>query len=386
MLKKNFYFILGGSIVLLASLGAFIAMTIDRIHKTHPIYFSGSFFIVIAIIILAIWISVFLHEIAHAIGYMLKKYKIRMINVFPFVVIKEKQRINIKFAFNLILGIGGIVIPELPNINDIKQIDNIKRTIRFSLIIGPICSLMYGLLSILLLFQLDSTPITIQKYGFPFLFTNVLVSTYITITSLFCLGGVAGDYAGFMLFKKNRLFAINQIYNDYLLQNSDIKSYFRNKKIIFNEMIDVCKDEKYDNLSYTMFDFLFYEWIINNENDKNDFLNDYIDNLIKKDFSFFSNKLKFESFSRLFCHIIIYMCLYYDYNIAKKYWEKNKKDISKSSVAKYYYNQCESIFYSKEIDCKKVISSLDSILKNMSNYFEDEEKMNKIILDFSNSK
>ena len=80
------------------------------------------------------------------------------------------------------------------------------------------------------------------------------------------------------------------------------------------------------------------------------------------------------------------MCLYYDYNIAKKYWEKNKKDISKSSVAKYYYNQCESIFYSKEIDCKKVISSLDSILKNMSNYFEDEEKMNKIILDFSNSK
>lgn len=384
-MKKNFYFILGGSIVLLASLGAFIAMTIDRIHKTHPIYFSGKLLIVVLIIIMAIWLSFFLHEIAHCIGYKIKNYKIRMINVFPFVVVKEQEHINVKLVFNCILGIGGIVVPELPQAHDNKQIDNIKRTIRFSLIIGPIFSLIYGFFSTILLFQLDNAPIISQKYGFPFLFTNILVSIYITLTSLICLGGVAGDYAGYVLFKKHKLFAINQIYNEYSLQKTNIKRDMRAQQIIFNEIVEVCKEKKYELISYTMLDILFYEWIINNKKEKNEFLNEYVDQLVMNNFSFFSDKLKFESYSRFFCHIIIYMCLYYDYNIAKIYWDKNKSDISKSKVARYCYSQCESIFYNTNINNEIVISSLDSILKNMSNYYEDEEQLNKIICRFTNN-
>lgn len=388
MKKLLFYVAFFSSVVLISSIGMVIAATLEHFRENFPHYFSGNLMIYIVSVILSIWISISLHEIVHTIGYNIYKYRVRLFYVFPLCIVNDQNKKLFSFAFNPYIGIGGIVIPEIPYNNktfDLKQVNKVKS---FSLMIAPIVSFLYGIISLLFFLKMEKYPVNIQPYLFSFLFSNILISAYITLTSLISFGGIIGDFVGYNLMKTNKKFSINQIYNDFCLQEDNTKKVLRNTKTFIYEILSIFNKEEIqeiDSSICSMIDIVIYEWLVSNNHHAHE---PKIDSLILKisenNFSLIIEKLRFENYSRLFCHIIIYIYIYLDKTLAKSFWEKNKEFLSVSSFSKYCYNQCERLFDSSIASEKIVISSNDSLLKRIPNYYSDEMVLNKIISDFSN--
>ena len=64
---------------------------------------------------------------------------------------------------------------------------------------------------------------------------------------------------------------------------------------------------------------------------------------------------------------------------AEKYWLLFEKELSKSAQFKYYRSQCEKLLYGSEIVGNPLNSSIDSILKNIPNFYDDESLLNELI-------
>ena len=278
---KNFLFNLAffAVVILISLFGIAVAMTLDYYSVNYPIFFSGNKVICILIVILSIWISFALHELAHVAGYKLKKHNMRLLHIFPFCFVKDNNHWNIRFAFNMFLGIGGIAVPELGKISSKKQLEDTIEVMSFSLIIAPICSLIYGLMALLLLLNTSLLPTNIQSYIFTYAFTNVLVNIYIIFISSISFAGLVGDISAYFHFKKDKLFALNQVYTESVWQEDDVKNFIRNNKIVFNEFKSAFKESaEYNSAIYSVMDTLIYEHILS-RNTKSD---EYIDEFVKK--------------------------------------------------------------------------------------------------------
>ncbi len=373
-----------GVVILISLFGIAVAMTLEYYSINYPSFFVGNKILCVAIILLSICTSFALHELAHIVGYKIRKHDMRLIYIFPFCFVRENNHLNIKFALNMILGIGGFTVPKLNKIKSRQQLKDTIEAMRFSLIIAPTWSLIYGLMTFLLLLNTSRLPLNIQSYIFTFAFTNVLVSIYIVFVSSINFAGIVGDISAYFRFKKEKLFALNQMYNEILMQENDVKDYIRNNKIVFNEFKSILKEfVEYTPSIYSAIDTIIYEHILLKNTNADECIDEFVKKLMEENFVSISPNLKFELYSRLFCHIIIYIYLYIDFTKAEKFWLLFEKELSKSTQFKYYRSQCEKLIYGSEIVGSPINSSIDSILKNMSNFYTDEVILNDLISEKS---
>lgn len=381
MKKVLIYIVLFLIVVFLSSVGIGIAIIIDFFYHNHHDYFLISPLAAFFTIILSIYISISLHELCHLIGYKLKKYDFRLFYIFPFCIVKEEEKYHLSLSFNWILGIGGIVIPKLPKIKSKNEINNVINVMRFSLILAPLISLLYGALSLVILTNIDYLNLSIKPFFFFFTFSNILTSLYITGMSSINFGGIIGDYAAFLLLKKSPHYSLIQVYNEYILQEESIKKYVRDNNLFTDTIIELLSNknnDKLDSNTIYLIDIVIIELLVSEKKEINEYISSMINKIFSNNIADLKDKLKFESYSRLFCHLIMYIYLYISKEKAIKYLNEYKTELSKSQSSVYGIKQCESLIKNTNFNEKIIISSLDSLLRNLPNYFHDEKELNSL--------
>lgn len=216
--KKTFLVII---LILLAFIGYYIGYNMGGILSFLPeTYFEISPFAVIGIACLSHMFSVIIHEISHAIAFILQGVKVRTIIIGPFAFI-NKGKWTSKYNYNKILKTGGMVVPVIPIINNEDDFLSLKNKYSRAILVAPLISLSIGFLSIIYVILILINKLTISSYLFVFLLWMFLINLIINLSSLIKTSSVYGDYPAANQMKNNYFFAAQQIYSYmYFMENS----------------------------------------------------------------------------------------------------------------------------------------------------------------------
>ena len=372
-----------GFVIACSSLGALIGFILTEIENCFPSYFQNSIIITLFLIIVTIMFSILIHELAHLLKFISMGYKIRLFVLGPFNFCKESNKFKIKFKFNSIIGVGGLVLPDITEIKNINQFTKLKRDYAQAMIIAPIISAIQGLISLLfILFLLPKTNETIHSTLFTIFITSFFSAIYINIISLTNISGAMGDYIAFKAFKYNDTFAAYQLYT-YATLSTKKESVRNNSNVIKDILISNFKSEcmlkNFDSLTCLIIDLFLYESLSNDIELPNiilKYINYFIENIDS-----FTSKIPFESYYIMTVHIILYLS---KINIEKSkiIWSKVKDKIPNNKIGKYYINQIENIIFNNTTKTNLrdknniTLSSIDPICCVLDNYYDDEIKLN----------
>jgi hypothetical protein len=386
MKKIKFYVALYFIVLCISACGIVIGMGFDKIRDTHPEYLSAGIPKGIVIFILAQLITVYLHEMVHAIAYKLQGIHIRMLYLFPLCIVKEEGKLKICKAFNLQIGLGGLVIPKLPVIQNDSEYDRLRKKMSVSVFCAPFFSAVVGMISFLLACcTTEYISSENRSYYFLFFIAMFLWSIYINVMSILSVGNVVGDYAGAKKLKTDEVYSLLQIYNYFLLQDNKIKREARSKQAyLVNRMYQEVKElplGKGDNsMNFSLADSLLFELILSRKECSLKISEpESLDNIIQN----LQERLQFESYSCFFSHAIMYLGICGKADEARLLWERYKEKMSKTKTACYQFKQVELFLY-KSNDFKAsddiAISSMDSLLSKLSNYYDDEIYLNNLMI------
>lgn len=232
---------------------------------------------------------IFVHELSHLISFVVSKIKIRAIFVLIFGLYKNKDR---KWRFIVvpknIKMLGGFVVPDLPVINSDQGYDDVKNKFAKALLAGPIGSLIYAVL-IIIIFILTWF-LTNNLFWIAFNFLNMIVTILITvlvfISSKLSSDQFYGDFVAYKKFETDQVFHMSQIdqYIGFSLnETKDTYEYLYNK--ITNYYINLATAQ------YTVFDYSLLQTQISLNLDK-DILDLRLDFLIDKYDPFYLSRAK----------------------------------------------------------------------------------------------
>lgn len=381
------YVILYSIVILISASAACVGVLASIIKEKHPDYFTLNVFEMILVFLVAILVSTWLHELVHMLAFKGNGLGIRMFYVFPILFVREKNNIRIRFAINAQVGVGGVVLNRLPVIKNEDEFKTVNRKISNSLLAAPLFSAIVGLLSLLLaICGASKIQPDFRSLFFFFFSAMFLCAVYINVTSLLSLGSLVGDYAGARKFRKNKEYALIQIYNDFLLQERELKEQFRKKeRWLFDEMATYMYENKSEGVltsgKLLLADAILYEALLVPDQvfcDKVSEVANYVDNHIEE----YEKWLQFGAYTMFFCHLMMFMSAQGRRERAIELWEKYGEKIretkegkySKAQVALFLYNVPSELLLSNETIS---ISSLDSLFGKVDGYYEDELLLNK---------
>lgn len=390
MKKVKFYFVFSLIVVFISVIGILLGMVLVTIEQKHPEYLSAGIFKGIIIFFMALLVTVCFHELAHAIAFKLQKIDIRMIAIFPICLIREKEGLKFHMAVSMEIGFGGIVIPEIPTISNQTEYESFQDKMRVSLVSAPLCSAFIGLISlILVLCTTKYIGNDFCSYYFLFFSAVFLWSVYINLTSMLDLGSIVGDYSAVKKIKDNNGYAVLQIYNYFLLQENEKKFEMRENQRYFIEKLyeaenNLSLDKEDNSINVLLINAVLYESLMRRNRDNTEIIN-FDTDLWKRNIHNILNRLQFEAYFQTFSHAVI--CMHYNGKSeeALELWEKYKDKMPSTNVGKYNSKQVELFLCGKNIEELKEkenikISSLDSLLSNINNYYDDEIYLNKLII------
>lgn len=390
MKKVKFYFVFSLIVVFISVIGILLGMVLVTIEQKHPEYLSAGIFKGIIIFFMALLVTVCVHELAHAIAFKLQKIDIRMIAIFPICLIREKEGLKFHMAVSMEIGFGGIVIPEIPTISNQTEYESFQGKMRVSLVSAPLCSAFIGL--ILLILVLCTTKYIgndFCSYYFLFFSAVFLWSVYINLTAMLDLGSIVGDYSAVKKIKDNNGYALLQIYNYFLLQGNEKKFEMRENQRYFIEKLyeagnNLSLDKEDNSINVLLINAVLYESLMRKNRDNTEIIN-FATELWKRNMDNILNRLQFEAYFQTFSHAVI--CMHYNGKSeeARELWEKYKDKMPCTNVGKYNSKQVELCLCGENIEELKEkenikISSLDSLLSNINNYYDDEIYLNKLII------
>ena len=388
MRKIRLYIIFYGIVLCISVMGIIIGVGFAKIQELHLEYLSIGIVKGIIVFGVALWLSMCLHEITHAVAYRLQGIAIRLIYLFPVCLIKEARRYKISVALNLQLGFGGIVIPQISSVLDEKEYNTLREKISISVISASIFSALLGILFLLLVsFTIRHIKYDVCSYYFIFCIAMVFWSVYINITSILNLGSIVGDYIGAKKLKTDEVYSLVQIYNYFLLQDNILKENVRTTQSFLIERMRQCVetltlDINAPTMNFLLADAFLYEMIMKPKcyssvlaDPEN--LNSIIYNI--------QERIPFEIYSCFCCHAIIYLNLIGDSEEALMLWEKYSERITKTKSGIYRFKQTEMAVYKRttnvcELNEKIELSSMDSLLSKLPNYYDDEKIINNFLI------
>ena len=379
--KFKIYF--WGSVLFLSLISFLIGIIFSELENKFPLYFTNSIITTLFLVIITTLITIFIHELSHFLAFLYFRYDILLFILGPFSFYKSSNKWTVKFKFNSAIGIGGLVIPNIPKIRNNEDFKKIKTEYSKVMVIAPLVSAIQGLLSLfIIIFFLPNFNKNIQSTFFTILMTSLFNAIYINITSLITISGLLGDYKAYKLFKYTDTFAAYQLYT-YLKLSTEKKNISEDcnilKNIILSELEQRYKNKILDSFTCLLVDIYIYEYLTHNISIPMkvvDYINYYIENI-----ETFYSKLIFESYYVLFAHILIYLSEK-DLQKSINLWRTIKNKFPKNKVANYYIVQIESKLnnnISKSFLCDKKnihLSSLDPIVSFLDNYYEDEIFLN----------
>jgi hypothetical protein len=145
MKKIKFYFVFYLIVIAISSVGVLLGIALAKIEEKYPEYLAAGLWKGIIIFFIALLITVYVHELSHAIALKIQGIDIRMIYLFPICFVREKEGLKLHVAFNM--QIGGIVIPQIPTICNSSEYKTFLKKMEVYLICAPLCSGIIGLIS-----------------------------------------------------------------------------------------------------------------------------------------------------------------------------------------------------------------------------------------------
>lgn len=154
--------------------------------------FIGTFFITLA-----------LHELAHFISFLVSGYKNELIIILFLVFYKKNNKWRLKIDFKLLLLGGGLVFPDLGELNDEKDFLKARKAMQVSLLTAPLFTLISGVLFLvitLIFFYDNSFLVTFSLFTF-------LFSMLYTYSSTKETSQIFGDFKAYKRVKNDEEFA-----------------------------------------------------------------------------------------------------------------------------------------------------------------------------------
>lgn len=227
----------------------------------------------VLIIIGILFLTIFLHELAHFLTFVFMGIKNEVMIVFMFLFYKNKDnKWRIKINPQLLLLGGGLVWPNLGPINNDEDFKKARKAMQTSLLVAPLFTLISGVLFLLicLIFFYKTFLVPISFYMF-------LFTMFYTYTSTLESNQIIGDFKAYKKIKNDDDFS-----NLIILQYCDLTDYQ------YKYIKDYLKKNTYSNRkTRTYLGYLLEKYIFEEEN-VSMFLYKKILEFVKNEYKFIS--------------------------------------------------------------------------------------------------
>ncbi len=192
-------------------------------------------YIVIIIFMMTLFISILVHEMGHLIVLLKEGIKIRALYVLCFTFVKHEKGWRFAIYPNLLKLVGGLVMPNLPLIEQEETYDKTIKSMSKAIQAGPLFSLGLAGFSIIsfILFWAIKNPI-MSALSLYFMIFILLITFLIWAASKVSANGLYGDFVATDRLKKNSKFALM-----YILSGGDTSDYqAENETFLWKKIIN----------------------------------------------------------------------------------------------------------------------------------------------------
>jgi hypothetical protein len=217
----------------------------------------------LVLFILSILSSVTLHELAHAIYFLLNKVPLRFVAIFIFFFCKTERKWTVRIRFNNITIMGGIAIPNLPSINNEREFDRIRKIYSEALLFAPVISFAEAVIFIILYVVLFLTK-TVNEYVNLSIFSVFcsFIGIIIVFSSFIKTENIYGDFWAYKVLKTDDKMASLQLCQ-YMFFNTDWKMTVSKSTWLIKKLMDYAKEIKVTTTE--LIDLKILDWIIQME-------------------------------------------------------------------------------------------------------------------------
>lgn len=207
-------------------------------------------FYYLPLIILFFFLVIFVHELGHFFSFIFQGIKIRAFFIFLLAFVNNKDGFKIKIHLPFLKLVGGMVVPELPNIRNEEEYEIIVRKFSKALIWGPKTSFLYFLLIMITFITLwftKSNPILIGIFALAFIVT-MLLTILVMLSSKVHTDTIYGDFAAYDKMLEDKSFQLVQVSQYITFRNT---TDFKTNEFLLNKMTKAILSK---GLSYKPFD------------------------------------------------------------------------------------------------------------------------------------
>jgi len=214
----------------------------------RPSFWEGLLLFVAFYFIALVW-----HEFGHFLSFARNKVKRRGILLFFLHFLKEGGRYRVRIRFNLITFLGGMVVPDIPSVEDEASFGQYRRAFLRAIAAGPRASLL--LLVIAWLFHFATLFSGLAGFWTVIGFIGALSLTLITLMILL-VSSLENEFAVGDIRAKERLaeddfFAALQLYQSYLYSSDPAR--FRKRSRYLADRIDQALAERLKERDFSHF-------------------------------------------------------------------------------------------------------------------------------------
>lgn len=181
-------------------------------------------------LILTFYVTLTIHELGHFFAFLFQGIPLRAIYLTVFVFYKDKTGWHFVIKPKLwVLG-GGLVVPDLPNIDRDEIYQSIKHKFAISLMAAPVVTILFMafvVITFIISLMYATSPVWIGFYAVFTLFTVMLSSLYIYTFKL-SAQSFYGDFIAYRKMKTDETFALAQVmqYAMFSHENYDTRNQY----------------------------------------------------------------------------------------------------------------------------------------------------------------
>ncbi len=172
------------------------------------------FWLYLLLIPIVFYITLTLHELGHLIAFRVQGIRIRALYLTVFVFYKDEKSWHFKFVPKLWVLFGGLVVPDLPQIKNEEEMNQVVKKFAISLMAAPIVTISVMSLSILVFFFTWVFSSFVLWFGIItiFMIYTTLLSILYIYTFKLNTKHLYGDFVAYRKMKDDPLFQFAEIY------------------------------------------------------------------------------------------------------------------------------------------------------------------------------
>ena len=200
----------------------------------------------ILLVLAAFVLGITVHELGHLFSCIFNKIKVKAVYIVLFVFVKKKIW-TIKILPKFLLLLGGAVLPIIDNVTNDDEFEKIRYKVSKVIGSGPITSLVYMILVVLLLLvSLSLSWYLLAGILFWFTIMTVLLTVIIFMASKVSYKGLYGDFVARSKILNDEIFAVDYLYSSSILVENKTQ-----EKFFWSKIVDILESHNFNQNIHT---------------------------------------------------------------------------------------------------------------------------------------